>query len=222
MESTSLNNTSEAIRKRNNKKTLKEKRREDKFVNRYIEIKYPDIHKEAISLYKSLVDKYPGRADITKTYFFKKWESKNQRKEPQLYVPFLPVLSELPETTCVEIGEEGQQQEEIDEEGQQQEEIGEEGQQQEEIGEEGQQQEEVVEEGQQQESPQTPPQEGILEDFGPTMTINEMSIAVEEIIKALRSDSEVMDIVENFDLPAGVWDNELSIPDYILEDDLEW
>ena len=252
MESTSLNNTSEAVRKRNIKKTLKEKRKEEKFLSRYIEIKHPDIHKEANNLYKSLVDKYPGRADITKTYFFKKWESKNQRKEPQLYVPFLPVLSELPETTCVEtdeegqqqeeideegqqqeeideegqqqeeIDEEGQQQEEIDEEGQQQEEIDEEGQQQEEIDEEGQQQEEIDEEGQQQESPQTPPQEGILEDFGPTMTINEMNIAVEEIIKALRSDSEVMDIVENFDLPAGVWDNELSIPDYILEDDLEW
>ena len=252
MESTSLNNTSETIRKRNNKKSLKEKRRQDKFVNRYIEIKYPDIHKETISAYKSLVDKYPGRADITKTYFFKKWESKNQRKEPQLYVPFLPILSELPQTTRVEnveegqqqeeTGEEGQQQEEIDEEGQQQEETdeegqqqeetgeegqqqeetGEEGQQQEEIDEEGQQQEEIGQEGQQQESPQPPPQEDISEDFSSTMTINEMNIAVEEIVKALRSDSEVMDIVENFDLPAGVWDNELSIPDYILEDDLEW
>ena len=248
MESTSLNNASEKTRKRNNKNLLKEKRREDKFVSRYIQIKYPDIHNEAISSYKSLVDKYPGRADITKTYFFKKWESKNQRKEPQMYVPYLPILRELPETTRAEIveegqqqeeigeegqqqeeigeegqqqeeiGEEGQQQEEIGEEGQQQEEIGEEGQQQEEIGEEGQQQEEIGEEGQQQESPQTPPQE----DFCSTMTIDQMSIAVEEIVKTLQSDREVMDIVESFDLPPGVWDDELSIPDYILEDDLEW
>ena len=198
MESTSLNNASEKTRKRNNNKNLlKEKRREDKFVSRYIQIKYPDIHNEAISSYKSLVDKYPGRADITKTYFFKKWESKNQRKEPQMYVPYLPILRELPETTRVEIVEEGQQQEEIGEEGQQQEEIGEEGQQQEEIGEEGQQQEEIGEEGQQQESPQTPPQE----DFCSTMTIDQMSIAVEEIVKTLQSDREVMDIVESFDLP---------------------
>ena len=238
MESTSLNNASEKTRKRNNKNLLKEKRREDKFVSRYIQIKYPDIHNEAISSYKSFVDKYPGRADITKTYFFKKWESKNQRKEPQMYVPYLPILRELPETTRAEIVEEGQQQEEIGEEGQQQEEIGEEGQQQEEIGEEGQQQEEIVEEGQQQEeigeegqqqekiveegqqqeSPQTPPQE----DFCSTMTIDQMSIAVEEIVKTLQSDREVMDIVESFDLPPGVWDDELSIPDYILEDDLEW
>ena len=238
MESTSLNNASEKTRKRNNKNLLKEKRREDKFVSRYIQIKYPDIHNEAISSYKSLVDKYPGRADITKTYFFKKWESKNQRKEPQMYVPYLPILRELPETTRAEIVEEGQQQEEIGEEGQQQEEIGEEGrqqeeigeegqqqeeiveegQQQEEIGEEGQQQEEIVEEGQQQESPQTAPQE----DFCSTMTIDQMSIAVEEIVKTLQSDREVMDIVESFDLPPGVWDDELSIPDYILEDDLEW
>ena len=154
-----------------------------------------------------------------------------------MYVPYLPILRELPETTRAEIvegqqqeeiGEEGQQQEEIVEEGQQQEEIGEEGQQQEEIveegqqqeeiGEEGQQQEEIVEEGQQQESPQTPPQE----DFCSTMTIDQMSIAVEEIVKTLQSDREVMDIVESFDLPPGVWDDELSIPDYILEDDLEW
>ena len=184
-------------RKRNNKNLLKEKRREDKFVSRYIQIKYPDIHNEAISSYKSLVDKYPGRADITKTYFFKKWESKNQRKEPQMYVPYLPILKELPGTTRAEIVEEGQQQEEIDEEGQQQEEIVEEGQQQEEIDEEGQQQEEIVEEGQQQESPQTPPQQ----DFCSTMTIDQMSIAVEEIVKTLQSDREVMDIVESFDLP---------------------
>ena len=238
MESTSLNNASEKTRKRNNKNLLKEKRREDKFVSRYIQIKYPDIHNEAISSYKSLVDKYPGRADIIKTYFFKKWESKNQRKEPQMYVPYLPILRELPETTRAEIVEEGQQQEEIGEEGQQQEEIVEEGQQQEEIGEEGQQQEEIVEEGQQQEeiveegqqqeeiveegqqqeSPQTPPQE----DFCSTMTIDQMSIAVEEIVKTLQSDREVMDIVESFDLPPGVWDDELSIPDYILEDNLEW
>ena len=218
MESTSLNNASEKTRKRNNKNLLKEKRREDKFVSRYIQIKYPDIHNEAISSYKSLVDKYPGRADITKTYFFKKWESKNQRKEPQMYVPYLPILRELPGTTRAEIVEEGQQQEEIDEEGQQQEEIVEEGQQQEEIDEEGQQQEEIVEEGQQQESPQTPPQQ----DFCSTMTIDQMSIAVEEIVKTLQSDREVMDIVESFDLPPGVWDDELSIPDYILEDDLEW
>ena len=218
MESTSLNNASEKTRKRNNKNLLKEKRREDKFVSRYIQIKYPDIHNEAISSYKSLVDKYPGRADITKTCFFKKWESKNQRKEPQMYVPYLPILRELPGTTRAEIVEEGQQQEEIDEEGQQQEEIVEEGQQQEEIDEEGQQQEEIVEEGQQQESPQTPPQQ----DFCSTMTIDQMSIAVEEIVKTLQSDREVMDIVESFDLPPGVWDDELSIPDYILEDDLEW
>ena len=212
MESTSLNNASQKTRKRNNKNLLKEKRREDKFVSRYIQIKYPDIHNEAISSYKSLVDKYPGRADITKTYFFKKWESKNQRKEPQMYVPYLPILRELPETTRAEIVEEGQQQEEIGEEGQQQEEIGEEGQQQEEIVEEGQQQEEIgeegqqqeiVEEGQQQESPQTPPQE----DFCSTMTIDQMSIAVEEIVKTLQSDREVMDIVESFDLPPGVFTN---------------
>ena len=49
-----------------------------------------------------------------------------------------------------------------------------------------------------------------------------MSVAVEEIVKTLQSDRELMDIVESFDLPAGVWDNELSVPDYVLESDLDW
>ena len=220
MESTSspfgLSNTSEAIRKRNNRILLKERRREDKFINRFIEIKYPDIHAEAINVYKALVDKYPGRADVTKTYFFKKWEVKNKRKEqPQLYVPFLPILSDLPRTTNVEIMEEGQQPQQ--EENPQTPRTVDEEELQKETGE----QEEGI-----QEAPQTPPQEETVEEENNNicsgMTLDEMSIAVEEIVKALQSDSEVMDIVENFDLPDGVWDNELAIPDYVLEGDLDW
>ena len=199
MESTSspfgLSNTAEAIRKRKNRISLKE-RREDKFVNRFIQIKYPEIHAEAITAYKELVEKYPGRADVTKTYFLKKWETKNTRKEPQLYVPFLPILRDLTGNTTVEVMEEGQQQEERP-----------------------QTPTTVVEEPQ----PQTPPQqeEGNNNSCS-DMTLDEMSIAVEEIIKALQNDTEMLNIVENFDLPDDVWDNELSIPDFVLEGDLEW
>ena len=49
-----------------------------------------------------------------------------------------------------------------------------------------------------------------------------MSIAVDEMVKALQPDQELMDLVERFDLPDAVWDNELAIPDYVLETDLEW
>ena len=147
-----MENTSEITRKSNDKKAVKEKRKQDKFVSRYIEIKYPNIYKETMNDYKALVTKYPGRADITKTYFFKKWEAENQRKEPQepqLYIPFLPILTELPQTTRVEVIEEGQQVE-IDEE------TGEECQQYE----EGLQQEGNDQEEQQQVSPQPPPPRG--------------------------------------------------------------
>ena len=245
-----LCNSSEAIRKRKNRVVLKEKRREDTFVNRYVQIKYPDIYTEIIAVYKSLADNYPGRADLTKTYFFKKWQGENnqtvtqqqlplpstvsqeqqpqsstvtQQQQPQispnkqhqsqLYVPYLPILER------VEIMEEGQQN-------------------QEETVQEPPQipsHEETVQEPPQipsqeppqipsQETPQIPSQETRPEsnDLFSGMTLEEMNIAAEEIVQSLQSDREVMDIVKNFDLPEGVWNNELSIPDYVLEEELEW
>ena len=54
------------------------------------------------------------------------------------------------------------------------------------------------------------------------MSLNEMSQAVEELITALQSDRELMDLVEGFDLPDSVWQNELAIPDYVLESELDW
>ena len=223
MESTStplvLSNTSEAVRKRKNRLSLKERRREDKFVNKFIEIKYPDIHARAIDAYKVLVDRYPGRADITKTYMFKKWETETRRKEQrQLYVPFLPILTELPRNTNPENMEEGQQQHQ--EEGQQHQEEGQQQQQEE-------PQKEIDEQGEAiLEDPQIQFQEEIVgegnNDICSDMTLDQMAITVEEIVRALQSDREVMDIVENFDLPDGVWDAELAIPDYVLEGDLDW
>ena len=214
-----LSNNPEAIRKRNNRAALKEKRREDGFVNKYLQIKYPAIYTEAINMYKTFVDKYPGRADFTKTYYFRKWEEKNKpivSQQSQLYVPYLPILSDLRSTTNeqVEIIEEGQQP-------QQQEETVDQTAQQEETVVQTTQQEENI-----QEAPQTPPQEETLQPESNNtfsgMSLDEMSIAVEEIVKALQSDSNVMDIVENFDLPDSVWNNELAIPDYVLEGDLDW
>ena len=234
-----LSNNPEAIRKRNNRAALKEKRREDGFVNKYIQIKYPAIYTEAINTYKTFVDKYPGRADFTKTYYFRKWEEKNKpivRQQSQLYVPYLPILSDLRSTTNdqVEIIEEGQQpqqqEETVDQTVQQEETVDQTAQQEETVDQTAKQEETVVQTTQQeeniQEAPQTPPQEETLQPESNNtfsgMTLDEMSIAVEEIVKALQSDSDVMDIVENFDLPDSVWNNELAIPDYVLEGDLDW
>ena len=222
-----LTDNPEARRKRENRTTLREKRREDAFVNKYIQIKHPSIYTEANNMYKSFAEKYPGRADLTKTYFFKKWEgqikSAGTQQQPQLYVPFLPILSDLSNATNprVEIVDEGQQSQE----------------------------ETVVQEAPQtppqeapqtppqeapqtppqeapqtppQEAPQTPPQEPESNDNFSGMSLNDMNIAAEEIISAIQSDRELMDIVENFDLPQSVWDNELALPDYVLEGDLEW
>ena len=91
---------------------------------------------------------------------------------------------------------------------------------QEEPQQEDQDQQPPYQEEPQQEDQQQPPQQS--DNLFSGMSINEMNIAVDDMIKALQSDRELMDIVEGFDLPDAVWDNELSIPDYVLESDLEW
>ena len=59
-------------------------------------------------------------------------------------------------------------------------------------------------------------------DLTAGLTLNEMAMAVEDLTKALQSDAELMDIIESFDLPDSVWDNELTIPNYIDEGELFW
>ena len=224
-----LSDNPEAIRKRNNRAALREKRREDAFVNKYIQTKHPTIYTEVISVYKSFIDKYPGRADFTKTYYFRKWEEQNKptvSQQPQLYVPYLPILSDLCSTTNerVEIIEEGQQPQ------QQEETVDQTAQQEETVDQTSQEEETVVQTIQQeeniQEPPQTAPQEETLQpesnNLFSGMSLDEMNIAAEEIVRAIQSDRDLMDIVENFDLPDSVWNNELTIPDYDLEGDLEW
>ena len=75
-----------------------------------------------------------------------------------------------------------------------------------------------------QEHPQIPSQETRPENntLCSGMTLEEMALAAEEIVQTLQSDAELMDIVEKLDLPESVWNNELSIPDYVLEEELEW
>ena len=53
------------------------------------------------------------------------------------------------------------------------------------------------------------------------MSLAEMNLAAEQIVNSLQSDRELMDIVEELDLPDAVWNNKL-IPDYPLEMDLQY
>ena len=209
-----LSNNAGAVRKRQYRVVLKEKKRRAFFVHEYVRTKYPNVYTEANSMYQTLVDKYPEKVDFTKLYYFKKWQKKMDQSTTQLYVPHLPILRK---DLCM-ASEEPQQQEEPhqQEEPEQQESEQQEPQQQE----EPEQQESERQEDQQQSSHQQ--QNSLQNDLFSSMSINEMAIAVDEMVKALQSDQELMDLVEGFDLPAAVWDNELAIPDYVLESDLEW
>ena len=76
----------EAIRKRKYRLVLKEKKRRSFFVHDYIRMKYPTLYTEANVMYQDLAERYPGRADFTKTYFYKKWQKEidDSRTNPPL------------------------------------------------------------------------------------------------------------------------------------------
>ena len=216
------------MRKRQYRISLREKKRKNTFVSRYLELNRPSIYAEIVDKYKALAEQYPGRADLTKTYLFKKWEAevKNAPKQ-RLYVPHLPILANIPivRSERVEIIEESpqsppqrppQQPQEAQEPPQRP----------------PQQPQEAQEPPQRpsqepQEPPQRPPQQPQEPQESPQtfysgMSLDQMEIASEEIVRELQSDKELMDIVEGLDLPQAVWDNELSIPDYVLDDELQW
>ena len=207
-----LSESPEAKRKRENRISLRERKRKHTFVSKYLEISHPTIYDEILDKYKSLAEKYPGIADLTKTYLYKKWETqvKNVVRQ-QLYVPHLPILVNLSNVTSerVEVIEESPQtppQEPPQTPPQ----------------EPPQEPPQIPPQEPPQEPPQIPPQEAERYENYSGMSLDQMEIAAEEIVRALQSDRELMDIVEGFDLPQSVWDNELSIPDYVLDDELEW
>ena len=226
-----LSNNKGAVRKRQYRVVQKERKRRTYFVHDYVRTKYPKIFNEANQIYQSFVDKYPEKADFTKTYWFKKWQKRIDQSNQMLYVPHLPILSPFTDLCFNQTEEPDQQEEPVQQEepDQQEEPVQQEepDQQEEPVQqEEPDQQEEPVQQkepDQQQSQHAEEPQTGVQHDLYFTgMSINDMSVAVEEIVKTLQSDRELMDIVESFDLPAGVWDNELSVPDYVLESDLDW
>ena len=233
---TAPSNDPNYMRKRKDNNDLKERRREDSFVNKYVQIKHPEIYKQIKAAYENLKDRYPGRPDLTKTYYFKKWEKDNMSttNQPiQLYVPHLPVLTNISNSVNTHVEErrcqQGTQQTPQQEITQppsspQQEIIQPPSSPQQEISQPpSSPQQEITHPppSPQQEIPQ-PPQPLESTNLFPDMTLDQLDIAAEEIINSLQDDTELMNMIGNFNLPENIWDNELSLPDYILEQDLEW
>ena len=215
-----LSQNSKAVQKRRYRVVLREKKRRAFFIHDYIRTKYPDLFTEANGVYQELAERYPNKADFTKTYYFKKWQKKIEQTSPKLFIPHLPILTPH-QSLCLE--QQAVQEQVVQEQAAQEQVV------QEQVVQEQVVQEQAVQEPQQQEPNhhleviQTGVQnddEASLHSTG--MTLDEMSLAVEELVVALRSDQDLMDIVEGFDLPDSVWNNELAIPDYVLESELDW
>ena len=52
------------------------------------------------------------------------------------------------------------------------------------------------------------------------MSLEEIDRAVQHIVESIQNEEELQDILS--DLPEDVWEKELAIPDYVLEDELTW
>ena len=88
-----LDDTAKARRRRVLYKERKERKREAYFVSEYVQLKYPQIYREIKESYKQFVERYPSRSDFTKTSFFRKWQKQLGRGKSNLYLPHLPILT---------------------------------------------------------------------------------------------------------------------------------
>ena len=222
------------IVKKENRKKLKEKRRQESFAKRYVELMYPALYTEIKESYTMFAKKYPSRCDLTKTYFFKKWEKSVIPKQSNIFVPHLPVLINQNQLKNPQLNKSPSPPQEVNNESPSppQEVNNESPSPPQEVNNESPSPPQEVN----NENP-SPPQEVDIEvpqprqDLNiqnqpqidqPIMTLDEMAIAAEEIINALQSDRNFMDIVEGFDFPEATWNNDLIISDYVLETDADW
>ena len=237
------------IRKKEARKKLKEKRREEAFVKRYVELMYPTLYGEIKETYAKFVKKYPSRCDITKTYYFKKWEKSVVPNQSNIFVPHLPILTNLEQIRNSLSSQDNKLQDPpLQENREENPPASQDNNLQDPLLQENREenlpasqdnnlQDPLLQENReenplasQESNSETPPQLSPQpwQDINvqpldlPVMTLEQMSIAAEEIVKSLQSDKDLMDIVEGLDLPQAVWDNELSIPDYVLENELNW
>ena len=265
------------IVKKENRKKLKEKRRQESFAKRYVELMYPALYTEIKESYTMFAKKYPSRCDLTKTYFFKKWEKSVIPKQSNIFVPHLPVLINQNQLKNPQLNKSPSPPQEVNNENPSppqevnnespsppqevnneslsppQEVNNESPSPPQEVNNESPSPPQEVnnespsppqEVNNESPSPPqevnnenpSPPQEVDIEvpqprqDLNiqnqpqidqPIMTLDEMAIAAEEIINALQSDRNFMDIVEGFDFPEATW-NDLIISDYVLETDADW
>ena len=321
------------IVKKENRKKLKEKRRQESFAKRYVELMYPALYTEIKESYTMFAKKYPSRCDLTKTYFFKKWEKSVIPKQSNIFVPHLPVLINQNQLKNPQLNKSPSPPQEVNNENPSppqevnnespsppqevnnenpsppqevnnespsppqevnnespsppqevnnespsppqevnnespsppqevnnespsppQEVNNENPSPPQEVNNESPSPPQEVnnespsppqEVNNESPSPPqevnnenpSPPQEVDIEvpqprqDLNiqnqpqidqPIMTLDEMAIAAEEIINALQSDRNFMDIVEGFDFPEATWNNDLIISDYVLETDADW
>ena len=288
-----LSNDPEAVRKRTNRKQLKEKRRQEAFLKSYVETKYSNVCEEAMAVYNVFKEQYPHRYDITKTYYYRKWEKEAKKtiassytvpaytvfptlpalptssvptalpttsvvppalppiappaissppavsfpatvtesvsttteKRYTLYLPHLPILTNMNDLSqvTVETIQEGDQTQTGNVQQIMNEALETIEQTQQFLTELNQNQEEVVQSQQPAEFAQDQPREETQNnDIFAGMSLNDMNIAAEEIVRALQSDRELLDIVENFDFPDQLGNSDYAVSDYVLENDMEW
>ena len=219
-----LSQSTQAVQKRKTRVVQREKRRRSFFMHDYVRTKYPGIFNEANAMYQRFVDKYPTKPDFCKTYYFRKWQKRIDDGRACLMVPHLPVQLMSAESLQQYRSNPTTSDEQVNEQPSDQinEQVGEEVS--EEVVEEVSVQvsEEVVDEGIQN-NRQDDKQDQINTQFT-QVSIEEIDRAVEQIVQNLQTDDQLCNIMSGveFDLPDDVWEKELALPDYVLENELEW
>ena len=223
-----LSQNVQAVQKRKYRTVQREKRRRSFFIHDYIRTKYPGIFNEANSMYQMFVEKYPSKPDFTKSYYFKKWQRKIDQTKTCLMIPHLPILASpttLQQRATVQQPEEQATVQQPEEQAtvQQPEEQA------------------TVQQPEEQGTVQQPEEQGTHDettiqfneevidsdvqdqtDQFVQMSLEEIDRAVDHIVASLQNDEELRDIFPECDLPEDVWEKELAIPDYVLEDELMW
>ena len=233
-----IDNSAKGIRRRQLYKALKERKREDSFVNKYIQLKYPEIYDEIKVSYNLFAQKYPSRSDFTKTYFFKKWQKQINMEKSKLYVPCLPILTNKNQlekkretTTPQPSPQPSQPSPQPSQPSPQPSQSSSQSSQPSPQPSQPSPQPSQPSPQPSQPSPQPsqpssqpsqpPPQTQIDPPFV-GMSLGDMEIAAEEIIRSLQSDRDLMDIIENFEFPEPTWNPDFNVTDYVLETDQDW
>ena len=214
-----LSQNVQAVRKRKYRSVQREKRRRSFFVHDYVRTKYPDIYTESNQVYQKFMDKYPTKLDFTKTYYFRKWQQKVDQGRTCLMLPHLPILSS-PDTLLQAATSYNQgtvEQEPIPQEQDMFEVIDSGIQNTEEVIDSGVQNTEEVIDNSVQNTDET-------SNLFTEMSVDELDRAVEQIVASLQSDDQLQNILTHpeLDLPLDIWENELTIPDDMLENELHW